>query len=100
MADVIRIRQAPVVHELKCWKGFFEDMLNGKKTFDVRRDDRHYHVGDVLRQLEYWPNADEVGGTYTGREIRQRVDYVMRGPQLGLERGWVVMSVTTIAVVQ
>jgi hypothetical protein len=93
-------------HELKCWTGFFEDMLSGKKNFEVRLNDRDFKVGDVLHQREFIASTKIAGSndvraaSYTGRELRQRVDYVMRGPMLGLKEGWVVMSVTTIASVR
>lgn len=94
-------KRPAMVHELKCWSGFFEDMFNGKKNFDVRRDDRGYREGDVLRQREYLaPIEIETEGSYTGRELRQRVTYVMRGPMLGLQAGWVIMSVEFVASVR
>lgn len=88
-----------MVHDLKCWTGMFEDMFNGRKTFDLRKDDRGYREGDLLRQREFIA-ADDTGGVYTGRELRQRVTYVMRGPMLGLQAGWVIMSVEFVASVR
>lgn len=94
-------RRPPMVHELKTWTGFFEDMFTGRKNFEVRRDDRGYREGDLLRLREFIADEDKkVGGTYTGRELRQRVTYVMRGPMLGLQAGWVIMGVEFVASVR
>lgn len=35
-------------HELKLQPRFAEDIREGRKTFEIRRDDRGYKLGDVL----------------------------------------------------
>jgi hypothetical protein len=68
------------VHELKSWPEFFTAVESGEKTFELRRNDRNYQVGDVLVLREWKPNIhgdDE--GEYTGRSCRRRVTYVMEG---------------------
>lgn len=32
---------------LKCWPEYFRDVKSGKKTFEFRRDDRAFEVGDL-----------------------------------------------------
>lgn len=83
------------VHELKCWPEFFEPILTGAKTFDLRKDDRHYHVGDVLHLREWEPNTAK----YSGRECRKCVTYILEGigpgaitPHHGLSRGYSILS--------
>ena len=88
-------------HELKSWPEFFAPVERGEKTFELRIDDRHYEVGDVLVLREWMPDVhgtDE--GRYTGRELRRRVTYVMQGlgtvgvipPLKGLLRGYVILA--------
>jgi hypothetical protein len=60
------------VHELKTWPEYFEDVWEGRKTFEVRENDRNFQVGDVLRLREFEP----VGSVYSGRELRCRVSYM------------------------
>ncbi len=60
------------IHELKCWPIYFKALLDGSKTFEVRRNDRNFAVGDLLA-LREWV------GNYTGRQITARVTYVMAG---------------------
>ena len=65
--------QAGREHELKAWPGFFAGLVDGTKTSEVRKNDRHFEVGDRLRLREF--NAE--AGEYTGRvEVRviSRVD--------------------------
>lgn len=92
-------------HELKSWPEFFAPVERGEKTFELRIDDRHYEVGDVLVLREWVPDVhgtDE--GRYTGRECRRRVSYAMQGlgnvgvipPLKGLSRGYVILALEPV----
>ena len=37
------------VHNLKAWPEFFDAVADGRKTFEVRRNDRGYREGDIKR---------------------------------------------------
>ena len=83
------------VHELKIWPEFFDDVADGRKPFELRKDDRHYKVGDVLLLREWEPNT----ATYSGRECRKRVTYKLEGlgpgaitPYHGLSRGYAILA--------
>lgn len=69
-------------HELKCWPYSFEALLEGMKTWEFRKDDRHYKVGDVLVLREFNPNMPP-HVEYTGRIVRKRVTYVDYLTQFG-----------------
>lgn len=60
-------------HELKTWPEFFEDVLDGSKPFEVRRNDRDYKVGDLLHLREWEPGNRR----YTGRSVTVAVTYVL-----------------------
>jgi hypothetical protein len=82
-------------HELKSWPDFFEPVFNGSKTFELRVDDRHFAVGDVLHLREW----DDRAGKYTGRELRRTITCVLAGigggaiaPVRGLSRGYAILS--------
>jgi hypothetical protein len=79
-------------HELKTWPSYFGALERGEKTFEFRKDDRSFEVGDVLRLLEY----DEMG--YTGREVLRRVTYVARGGVIPI--GFCAMSVLPISAAE
>lgn len=36
------------LHELKIKQKYFEDILSGKKTFEIRKNDRDFQEGDLL----------------------------------------------------
>lgn len=54
------------VHELKCWTEVYLDVVYGRKTFEIRLNDRNYFVNNRLLLKEY--NGQE--GEYTGKEHR------------------------------
>jgi len=76
------------VHELKTWKPYFSQVLYGFKTFEVRKNDRDFQVGDYLK-LREWDNETE---TYTGQFLHRQIDYILHGGQFGIEKGYVVMQ--------
>lgn len=88
-------------HKLKSWPEFYAPVERGEKTFELRIDDRHYEVGDVLVLREWMPDVHGTdGGRYTGSECRRRVTYVLEGlgnagvipPLKGLSRGYVILA--------
>ena len=87
-------------HELKTDPEVFEAKMQGVKPWDIRRNDRNFQVGDTLRERETkhsW--AFMLSGCpleYTGREIRERVTYILRGPQYGFDSGYCIMTTERI----
>ena len=86
-----------MIHDLKCWPDYFQAVLNGTKTFDLRKNDRGYHVGDILL-LHEWNPAD---GKYTDRFTRQKVTYILEhspdfgcAATFGLIAGYVILAIT------
>jgi hypothetical protein len=78
-------------HELKCWPEFFAALLDGRKTFEYRRNDRGFAVDDVLWLREWGP----VSECYTGRELRRRVTYVLHSTVGSLDP-YVVMALAVL----
>jgi len=76
------------IHVLKTWPAYFKEVLIGRKTFEVRRDDREFQVGDTLRLVEW---SQQTG--HTGRALDRRVTYVLPGGEFGIEEGYVVMGI-------
>jgi len=78
-------------HELKCWPEFFQPILDGTKTCEIRQDDRGFQVGDVLHLREWSPETQE----YTGRCVVVRITRIERanGPmEFLLNRGAAAIS--------
>lgn len=65
---------ASTTHKVRSWSMFYEDILSGERTSDIRLNDRRYAVGDHLLLQEY----DPVRGTYTGREQLVCITYIQQ----------------------
>lgn len=83
----------PITHELKTWQSYFHAVFDGSKMFEIRRDDRGFRVGDLLRLRE----TRYSDGTYTGRECVRRITYILRHEEdLGLQEGFAVLSLENV----
>jgi len=78
-----------MLHTLKSWPEYFMATDNGSKTFEVRRNDRDFAVGDVLELREYNPKTF----CYTGRVIYRQITFVLPGGGWGIAEGVVVLGV-------
>jgi hypothetical protein len=78
--------------DLKVWPEFFEKLKSGAKTFELRKNDRGYEVGDTLLLREWNPLME----CYTGEALRRRVTYIFRGPGFGIEEGYAVLALKEI----
>jgi hypothetical protein len=58
--------------EKKIWPEFFEKVLSGEKTYELRLADWDCAPGDTLMLKEWDPKTRE----FTGRELKKRVGYV------------------------
>ena len=62
-----------VKHTLKTWPEYFQAVARGAKTFEIRKNDRNFQVGDELELVEYDPRE---GAGFTGRAIDCKVTYI------------------------
>ncbi len=74
------------VHEVKIRPEYYDPVLKGQKTFEIRYDDRGYSVGDSLL-LKEW---DESG--YSGRQSLYDIVYMLKD-FTAIAPGYVVMSI-------
>lgn len=78
-------------HDLKVWPAYFGSLALGRKTFELRRNDRDFLAGDTLRLREWNPDQER----YTGRVLDRRISYVLSGPaaeEFGLRPGFAILA--------
>jgi len=46
-------------HELKCRTEYFSRIQSGQKTFEIRKNDRDFQVGDTLSLREWLPDRNQ-----------------------------------------
>ncbi len=76
------------VHTLKTWPQYLDAIGNGTKTFEVRKNDRGFCVGDLL-MLREWSMAR---GEWGDRWLCCFVSYVLEGGRFGIEPGHCVLG--------
>jgi hypothetical protein len=70
--EVVAPEPVKAVHEVKSWSHFFQAIKAGDKLHDLRKNDRDYHVGDILVLREY----DFINGRYTGHILEAVISYI------------------------
>lgn len=79
-------------HELKTWPEYFTNVADGKKTFEIRENDRDFAVGDHLLLREWEPDTQ----LYSGRSCEVLVTHMMTASGrlcVQLPKGFCVMSI-------
>lgn len=77
-------------HYLKTWPEYYQAIMSGDKTFEVRFNDRDFKEGEILQLQEY----DPAKLAYTGRQEWFYIRHILHGGQFGIEKGYVVMSIS------
>lgn len=87
-----------MIHKLKTWPNAWHAVQNRTKTFEWRKDDRGFEVGDVLELYLFdpqapnqylWPEKVERG---TVPVCRVEVTYILRG-LFDMPAGYCVMAI-------
>jgi hypothetical protein len=79
----------PMRHTLKILPRYFEPVVKGVKTFEIRKDDRGFRVGDTLVLREY----DFESNQSTGRECKRVITYKFDGGLFGVAEGFCVLAI-------
>lgn len=72
------------IHNLKIEPQYYDALLLGIKSFEIRKNDRDFKVGDILKLSEY------KDGYYTGGSYRAKIIYITDYAQ---QEGYVVMGI-------
>lgn len=79
------------VHQIRLASTYFDDVVSGKKSFELRKNDRGYKEGDFLEMMEF------KNGKNTGRTVRVLVTYLLEN-YTGLEDGYCIMGTKLVSV--
>lgn len=74
--------------EKKILPEFYNAVRKKEKTFELRKDDSDYQVGDTL-DLREWD-----GEKFTGNRVIREITYVLRNcPEYGLMPGYCILAI-------
>ena len=84
------------IHKLKLSADYYDDSASGVKTFEIRKNDRNFKVGDILELREWVWSALEGKGAYTGNVHWKIITYILEDEAF-LKEGYVCIAVSPIA---
>ncbi|WP_018592603.1 ASCH/PUA domain-containing protein [Terrisporobacter glycolicus] len=76
------------IHELKILPKYFERVIKGEKTFEIRKNDRDFQTGDEIELKEF----DNIRNEFSGRCVFGRISYILNSGEYGLKQGYCVFS--------
>ena len=82
-----------MMHEIKLKQDFVEAVSSGRKSFEVRKNDRGYQTGDLIRFIP----LDEDGDPNYDSPLYSklfRITYLLSG--WGIEKDYVVFSIEEV----
>lgn len=83
-----------MIHELKELPLYFDAVRAGKKSFELRKADRDFRVGDYLA-LNEWTEKDG----YTGRSILAKITYALYIDQIiGANVGFEILGIQVVRI--
>jgi len=77
-------------HTLKTISKYFNAVCEGTKTFEVRKDDRNFQIGDTLILLEYG------NGIKQHAEYRTNITYILgrnEDEKMFIPEGYVILGI-------
>lgn len=75
-------------HIKKLIQPFFDDVWDGKKMFELRKNDCDYKVDDFIILEEY----DSAKDIYSGKNMRVLIKYILQDFE-GLENGYCILGI-------
>ena len=94
-----------MIHELKIRTLFFESLIKGNKTFELRKNDRNYRVGDylALNEIALTEDDDELfpddEWEYTGRSAIFQITHIFED-RTCLQPDYVALGIKPCVVTQ
>lgn len=80
--DYLQYEQARTVHELKLSTNFCDAVYNGVKTFELRKNDRGFQTGDLIRFTPVKFDETDPAGRFPEHPIQGKlyeITYILSG---------------------
>lgn len=82
-----------MIHALKEWPEHFADVIDGRKTYEVRDNDRDFLMGDMLALNEFDPQRQ----MYTGNSCLVYIDHILNDSKF-CKDGQVILGIKPCVV--
>lgn len=81
--------------EVKTHPKYLAAAISGEKTFTIRKNDRPYEAGGVIRKMGYTPQKG-----YTGEYADFQITYILTHDDfpVGIKEGYIVCGIKLISI--
>lgn len=85
----------PITHELKIYREYADAIISGKKTWELRLNDRRYAVGDIIKFIQVNDGRPIVNHPILKKEYK--ITYLLTSTMFGgLKDDWCVFSIEEV----
>ena len=87
------------LHELKIKHEYLVEVVMGRKTFELRKNDRDYQVGDLIRFDIKESIFDSPRDIYIDKDTLYKITYVLKDvPQYGLDKDYCILAIKKVEI--
>ena len=87
------------LHELKIKHEYLVEVATGVKTFELRKNDRDYQVGDLIRFDIKESIFDSTRDIYIDKDTLYKITYVLKDvPQYGLDKDYCILAIKKLEI--
>ena len=87
------------LHELKIKEEYFNAILRGEKTFELRKNDRDYQVGDLIHFVDIDGNNHIIGNPFYNKKLVFQITYILQNvPQYGLDKDYCILAIKKLEI--
>lgn len=84
-----------MIHQIKLVQPYVDAVYKGFKTFEVRKNDRHYKIGDLVDFIPVMKTKEgeiiPIKHPITNK--RYVISYVLNGGDYGIDKDYVVFAI-------
>ena len=89
------------LHELKIKHEYLVEIALGNKTFELRKNDRDYRVGDLIRFIDIkQSNSDKHDcDIYIDEDTLYKITYILKDvPEYGLDKDYCILGIKKLEI--
>ena len=87
------------LHELKIKHEYLVEVARGVKTFELRKNDRDYQVGDLIRFIDIKQDSKGDCDIYIDEDDLYKITYVLKDvPQYGLDKDYCILAMKKLEI--
>lgn len=94
------------IHKLKIKEEYYKAIVDGNKTFELRKNDRDYQVGDLIQFTDDLFNQEKTTDKFMAEkyypqpsETLFKITYILEGvPEYGLDTEYCILGIKQVEI--